>query len=120
MNSSKTSGQDGLPAELYKALYNTSLESFQTLLAIIWEKEEMPPDLCNAMIITLYKNEGLKTDCGNYWGISLPSIDGEILACIILNRLVSHTSKENLPEVQCSFHCNHNTIDMIFIIGQIK
>ena len=51
MNSCKGLGQDGLPAELYKALCNESWDYFQNVMAMKREKEEMPPYFCDAMII---------------------------------------------------------------------
>ena len=51
-----------------------SLDSFQNVLAITREKEEMSHDFCDARIITLYRKKRSKTDFGNYWGISLFSL----------------------------------------------
>jgi len=62
----------------------------------------MPNDFQEALIVSLYKNKGSKSDCGNYRGISLLSIAGKIFARVMLNRLTT-VSEQNLPEAQCGF-----------------
>ena len=82
--------------------------------------EVMSADLRDATIVALFKNKGLKTDCGNYRGISLLSIAGKILARIMLNRLIPSVAAKNLPESQCGFRRNRSTADMIFTVRQIQ
>ena len=72
----------------------------------------MPPDLRDTTIVSLYKNKGSRSECGNYRGIALLSIAGKILARILLNRLVKKISEENLPEAQCGFRPGRSTVDM--------
>lgn len=79
MSSGKAPGRDGIPAEVYKALSNEALQAFHSILVSIWEEEEMPADLRDASIVSLFKNKGLRADCGNHRGISLLSIAGKIL-----------------------------------------
>ena len=97
MNYDKAAGKEGIPADLYKALSKESLKVFQEVLASIWEEEEMPPDLCDATIIILYKNKGTRADFGNYRGMLLFFVTGKMLAHIILNRLLLRVSEESLP-----------------------
>ena len=73
----------------------------------------MPADFCDTTIVTLYKNKGAKSDCGNYRGIPLLSIAGKILACTLLNRLITSVSENNLSEAQCGFRSGRSTIDMM-------
>ena len=77
---SKAAGKDGIPAELLKALSEDSLNTFHEVLASIWEEEEMPSDLHDAMISNLYKNKGTGADSRNYKGIWLLSVACKILA----------------------------------------
>ena len=71
-----------------------------------WEQGKLPSDLCDAIIVTLYKNKGEKSDCSNYQGITLFSIAGKILARILLNRLVPTITEDHLSETQCGFRAN--------------
>ncbi|XP_047490690.1 uncharacterized protein LOC125040189 [Penaeus chinensis] len=49
MSSGKAPGRDGIPAEVYKALSNEALQVFHSVLISIWEEEEMPADLRDAI-----------------------------------------------------------------------
>ena len=64
-------------------------------------------------------SKGEKSDCSNCRGITLLSIAGRILACILLNRLIPVIAQENMPENQRGFRSNRETVDMIFVLGQI-
>ncbi|GFS21415.1 RNA-directed DNA polymerase from mobile element jockey-like protein [Elysia marginata] len=84
------------------------------------EQGNLPQDLRDAIVITLYKNKGGKSECSNYRGITLLSIAGKVLARILLNRLVSTIAEENLPESQCGFRSNRGTTDMVFVLRQLQ
>ena len=58
-------------AEIYKAASPNILESFHQVLNSILNKEEMPEDFRDALIVAIYKNKDSKADYGNYRGISL-------------------------------------------------
>lgn len=58
------------------------------LFDVCWNSGTLPKDLRDAVIVSLYKNKGEKSDCSNYRGITLLSIAGKILARIILDRLI--------------------------------
>jgi len=120
MSAGKASGKDGIPAEVYKALRGEALQAFLSVLASIWEEEDMPSELRDASIVALYKNKGTRAACGNYRGISLLSIAGKILARVMLNRLLSSVSEQNLPESQCGFRPDRSTIDMVFTVRQMQ
>ena len=42
------------------------LSKFQDLFTNCWEKGTLPQDLRDAVIVSLYKNKGEKSDCSNY------------------------------------------------------
>ena len=96
------------------------LDKLQDLFTNCWEKGTLPEDLRDAVIVSLYKNKGEKSDCSNYGGITLLSSAGKILARILLNRLILMIAQENTPESQCVFRSNRGTVDMIFVLGQIQ
>ena len=71
MNSGKTQGLDGIPAEIYKyggtALHAQLLKFYH----ICWTAKELPQQFKDALIIAIYKytKKGDRGDCGNYRGI---------------------------------------------------
>ena len=93
--SDRASGKDGIAAEIYQTAG------------------------LDALIVSLYKKKGRKSDCGNYRGISLLSVAEMIFARVILNRLIT-VSKQNLPEAPCGFRPGRNTVDMIFAVRQLQ
>ena len=96
------------------------LNKLQDLFTNCWEKGTLPQDLRDAVIVSLYKNKGEKSDCSNYRGITLLSTTGKILAHILLNRLIPTIAQENTPESQCGFRSNRRTVDMTFVLRQIQ
>ena len=92
-----------IPADIFKEMGPVALEDCHTLLNNIWEEDDMPQEFRDATIVHLFKTKCSKSDCGNYRGISLLSIAGKLLARIILNRLITTITEENLPEAQCGF-----------------
>ena len=96
------------------------LDKLQDLFTTCWEKGTLLQDLRDAVIVSLYKNKGEKSDCSNYQGITLLSIAGKILAHVLLNRIIPTIAQENTPESQCGFRSNRGTVDMIFVLRQIQ
>ena len=68
LKSGKAPGADGIPPEIWinggPSLHSRLHEFFISC----WEQGTLPPDLRNAIIITLYKNKGEKADCSNHRG----------------------------------------------------
>ncbi|CAH1276013.1 Hypp9384 [Branchiostoma lanceolatum] len=94
----KAPGVDGIPAEVYKVGGDSLLERLTGLFATCWEKGVVPQDLRDAVIVSLYKNKGEKSDCSNYRGVTLLSIAGKILSRVVLDRHIPTVAEENLPE----------------------
>ena len=84
------------------------------------KKRMCPKKFRNATFVSLFKNRSSKTDCSNFRGISLLSVAGKILARVILKRLITNISKENLREAQCGFRPNRSTTNMIFTVRQVQ
>ena len=116
----KAAGVDGIPPEIWKVGGPALHSKFHELLVCCWEQSKLPRDLRDAVIITLYKNKGEKSDCSNYRGITLLSIAGKILARVLLNRLVPTIAEDHLPETQCGFRANRGTTDMVFVLRQLQ
>jgi hypothetical protein len=67
----------------------------------IWNKEELPEQWKQSIIIPVHK-KGVKTDCNNYHGISMPSTSYKILLNILLSRLSPYIH-ELILDHQCGF-----------------
>ena len=111
---------DGIPAEIFKSAGPVGLEALHSLLANILGNRGCAKEFRNTTFVSLFKNKGIKTDCGNYRGISLLSVAGKILARVILNRLITNILEESLPEVQCGFRPKRSTTGMIFSVRQVQ
>ena len=118
MKNNKTCGPDDIPAEILTFGGEKLANRFYELISKIWHDKEIPPDLRNANIVTIYK-KGDKPDCGKYRGIAVLSIAGKIFARVLLNRLLPLT-EEMLPETQCGFRPYRGNTDMIFVARQIQ
>jgi hypothetical protein len=117
LKSYKSPGTDQIPAELIKAGGETLYSEIHRLICCIWNKEELPQQWKESIIIPIYK-KGDKTDCNNYQGISLLSTAFELLSNVLLARLIPYVS-EIIWDHQCGFHHNRSTMDQIFYIQQI-
>ena len=115
----KAPGNDGIPPEVLKCGKEILLQPLHDLLTLCWEQGQIPQELKDANIVTLYKNKGDKSDCNNYRGISLLSIVGKAFARVALTRLQTLASRV-LPESQCGFRAGRSTIDMIFSLRQLQ
>jgi hypothetical protein len=117
LKSYKSPGTDQIPAELIKAGDEMLYSEIQRLICCIWNKEELPQQWKEFIIVPTYK-KGDKTDCNNYQGISLLSTAYKILSNILLTRLTPYVN-EIIGDHQCGFHHNRSTMDQIFYIRQV-
>ncbi|KAL0156964.1 hypothetical protein M9458_048210 [Cirrhinus mrigala] len=120
LKSGKAAGIDGIPPEIWKYGGPALHSKLHDLFVCCWEQGTLPKDFCDAVIVTLYKNKGEKSDCSNYRGITLLSIAGKILTRLLLNWLVPAIAEDLLPESQCSFRANRSTTDMVFVLRQLQ
>jgi hypothetical protein len=68
----KSPVSDKIPAELILAGGEILLSAIHKLINSIWNKEELPDQWMESIILQSYK-KGDETDCSNYCGISLLS-----------------------------------------------
>jgi hypothetical protein len=113
----KSPGTGNIPAELIKAVGETLYSEIHRLVCCIWNKEELPLQWKESIIVPIYK-KGDKTHCNNYRGISLLSTAYKILSNSLLARLTPFVN-EIIGDHQCGFRCNGSTMDQIFYIRQI-
>jgi hypothetical protein len=109
---------DQNPAELIQVGGGDTLRSeIHKLINCIWNKEELPQQWKESIIVPIYKKSD-KTESSNYRGISLLSTSYKILSNILLSRLTPYVD-EIIGDHQCEFRRNPSTTDQIFCIRQI-
>ena len=79
LKSHKSPGIDQIPAELIKAGGRTIRGAFHKLIIAIWNKEELPEEWKESVIVPIHK-KGDKIECNNYRGISLLATTYKILS----------------------------------------
>jgi hypothetical protein len=92
LKSYKSPGTDNILAELIKAEGETLYSEIHRLICCIWNKEELPQQWKESIIIRIHK-KGVKTDCNNYQVISLLSTAYKILSNILLARLTPYVNE---------------------------
>ena len=83
----------------------------------IWHKDKLPRQWKESIILPVHK-KGDKTDCSNYWVISLLSNSHKIFTNILLSNLCPYRD-EFIGDHQFRFRRNRSTTDQIFCIVQI-
>jgi hypothetical protein len=112
----KSSVTDQISPQMMKAGIETYSETHR-LICCIWNKEKLPQQWKESIIVPIYE-QGDKTDCNNYRGISFLSTAYKILTNIILARLTPYMN-EIIGDHQCGFRRNVSTMDQILYIRQI-
>jgi hypothetical protein len=116
LKSYKSPGTDQIPTELFKAGGETLYSEIHRLICSIWNKEELPQQWKESIIVPIYK-KGDKI-FNNYRRISLLSTAYKRLSDILLARLTPYVN-EIIGDHQCGFLRNRSTTDQIFYILQI-
>ena len=111
LRSGKAAGPDEIPAEAIKADTETAVQMLYSLFSKIWEKEEVPAQWKEGIIIKLPKKGDLR-DCSNYRGIMLLSTPGKVLNRILLERMKEAVDPK-LRDQQAGFRQNRSCADQI-------
>ena len=113
----KSPGTVQIPTEPNKSGNRTNRSDIHKLINAIWNKEDLPEEWKELIIVPIYKNGG-KTDCSNCRGISLMSTEYKILSNILLSRLTSF-AETIIWDLRCGFRHNRSSTNIIFCIWQI-
>jgi hypothetical protein len=97
----RSPGVDQISAELIQAGGETLDSEVHKLIKLIWNKEEFPHQWKESIVVPNHK-KGDKTDCSNYYGISLLSTSYKIVSNILLTRLTPYAN-EIIGDHQCGF-----------------
>ena len=66
LSSGKAPRNDGIPIEVIKCAKGTLPKELHAILCQCWRQGEVPQDMRDANIVTLYKNKSDRGDCNNY------------------------------------------------------
>nr|KAG5686693.1 hypothetical protein BaRGS_013592 [Batillaria attramentaria] len=111
LRNGKAAEPDEIPAEAIKADTETAVNMLHSLFSKIWEKEEVPAQWKEGIVIKLPKKGDLR-DCSNYRGIMLLSVPGKVLNRILLERM-REAVDPMLRDQQAGFRRNRSCADQI-------
>nr|KAG5698578.1 hypothetical protein BaRGS_027089 [Batillaria attramentaria] len=112
LRNGKAAGPDEIPAEAIKADTETAVNMLHSLFSKIWEKEEVPAQWKEGIVIKLPK-KGDHRDCSNYRGIMLLSVPGKVLNRILLERMREEVDPM-LRDQQAGFRRNRSYYEKAF------
>ena len=107
----KTSGGDGIPAELFQILKDDAGKVLHSICQQIWKTQQWPQDWERSVFIPIPKKGNAK-ECSNYHTITLISHASKVMLKILQARLQQYVNRE-LPDVQAGFRKGRGTRDQI-------
>jgi hypothetical protein len=109
----KPPGTNQILADLIRVEGNALSSKINKLVNFIWNKEELPKQWKESLIVPIYK-KGDETDCCNYRRISMLPTTYKILINI-LSLLNPYGDRDH----EYGFQCNKSATDQTFCIHQI-
>jgi hypothetical protein len=109
----KSPCSDQIPSELIQAGGEILRSKIHKLINSIWNKEELPDQWKESIIVLVHKKVGKKTDASNYCGISLLSTSFKMLSNIVLSRLSPFVG-----EIIGDHHCGFRQISYLPDTGE--
>ena len=98
ITTNKTSGGDGIPAELFQILKDDAVKVLHSICLQIWKTQQWPQDWKKSVFISIPK-KGYAKECSNYRTIALTSYTSKIMLKILHARLQQYMNPE-LSDVQ--------------------
>ena len=105
----KTSGGDGIPAELFQILKDDAVKVLHSTCQQIWKTQRWPQDWKRSIFIPIPKKDNSK-ECSNYHTITLISHASKVMLKILQARLQQYVNREH-PDVQAGFRKGKGTRD---------
>ena len=122
ITTSKTSGGDGTPVELFQILKDDAVKALHSIWQQIWKTQQWPQNWKRSVFIPIPKKDNAK-ECSNYHTIALISHNSKVMLKILQARLEQYVNHE-LPDVQARFRKGRGTRDQIanirWIIGKAR
>ena len=103
----KTSGGDGMPAELFQILKDDAVRVLHSICLQIWKTQQWLQDWKRSVFIPVPKKGNAK-ECSNYQTIVLISHASKVMLKILQARLQQYVNWE-LPDVQVGFRKGSGT-----------
>ena len=97
----KTSGGDGISAELFQILKDDAVKVPHSICQQIWKTQQWPQDWKRSVFIPIPKKGNVK-ECSNYHTTALISHASKVMLKILQVRLQQYMNCE-LPDVQAGF-----------------
>ena len=111
ITTNKTSGGNGIPAELFQILKDDAVKVLHSICRQIWKTQQWPQDWKRSVFIPIPK-KGNARECSNYCTIALISHASKLMLKILQVRLQQYVNGE-LPGVQAGFRKGRGTRDQI-------
>ena len=108
---SKTSGGNGIQAELFQILKDDAVKVLHSICQQIWKTQQWPPDWKRSVFMPIPRKGNVK-ECSNYHTIALISHANKVMLKIFQARLQQYMNHE-LPDVQIRFRKGRGTRDQI-------
>ena len=107
----KTSGGNGIPAELFQILKDDAIKVLYSVCQKIWSTQQWPQDWKRTIFILISKKGNAK-ECSNYHTLAVISHASKVMLKIVQARLQMFMNWE-LPDVQVGFRKGRGTRDQI-------
>ena len=117
MKNGKAAGEDGITAEMLKALHEFGIQKLTTLFNNIYDTGFLPEEMLSSTFITLPKKPKA-SECGDYRTLSLMSHITKLLLCVIQARIQKKIDVE-VGETQFGFCKESGTREGIFSLNAI-
>ena len=101
LSSSSSSGDDGIPVDLFQILKDEAVKVPHSICQLIWKTQQWPQDWKRSAFIPIPKKGNAK-ECSNYHTIALISHASKVTLKILQPRLQQYVNRE-LPDVQAGF-----------------
>ena len=112
----KTSGCDGIPAELFQILKDDAVKEQHSICQQIWKTQQWPQDWKGSVFSPILKRSNAK-ECSNYCTIAFISHANKVMVKILQTKLQQYMNHE-LSYVQAGFRKGRGIRDQITNILQ--
>ena len=110
----KSSGRDGIPAEIYLTDSDRLDKLTLHILNSIKSSQVIPSQWADILIVTIFKNKGSKKCLINYRGIFLKQVLSKIFERLNMNRISENIQK--IDKAQAGSQTNRSTADQTFLL----